>query len=362
MIRGKLTFLLPCSQADRISYWDFPYNNFNYSYVDAAIAAGYCTLSYDRLGIGNSSHGEPLNEIQAALEIGALYQLTSQLRQGQFPGVAHAFTKVVHVGHSFGSGQTLGLAAMYPDASDAVVLTGFSTNTSFAPLFLAGGNFQTASTVQPLRFGSVDLAQAQMLIANSALAGYAAGIDLSALPASQNLPNGYLLSGNAEADQFLFLLQGYFDPMLAAYAEMTKQPVTLGELLTVSSAPAMNPFSKPVLVFTGREWPKFLPASISILLLTLCFQKMMYLFAAGTALPRETPACLRSSNRQRRCFPWSTPAISPRTCSRIRPTVSRCTTTPRPDTRSSRTSSPARGCHRRNGNCHGRHIYQGWCT
>ena len=255
---------MPCSDADRTSYWDLPYNSYNYSYVDAAIASGYCTLNYDRLGIGNSSHGEPLNEIQAGLEIGALYQLTTMLRQGQFPGVPHTFTKVVHVGHSFGSGQTLGLAAAYPDASDAIVLTGFSTNSSFQPSFLTGANFQQASTVQPLRFGSVDLVQAQTLIANSALAGYAAGIDFSTLPKSQNLPNGYLLSGNAEADQLLFLLQAYFDPMLGMYAQSTKQPVTLGELLTVGSSPSMNPFAKPVLIFTGREWLAF-PSELWVL-------------------------------------------------------------------------------------------------
>ena len=237
------------------AYWDLPYNNYNYSYVNSATAAGYCTLSFDRLGIGASSHGEPRDEIQAALEVGALYSLTTLLREGRFPSVPHAFTKVVHVGHSFGSVQTLALAAMYPDASDAVVLTGFSTNSSFTPYFLLGANFMQASTVQPLRFGSIDLMMAQSLIANSALAGYAAGIDFASLPKGQGLPNGYLSSGNAAADQILFLLAGYFDPMLAMYAEQIKQPVTIGELLTVGSAPMMNPYKKPVLVITGREFP-----------------------------------------------------------------------------------------------------------
>lgn len=81
------------------SYWDSPYNNFNYSYVDVATDQyKYCTLSYDRLGIGNSSHGEPLNEIQASLEVAALAQLTMMLRNGTFPGVKQAFKKVTHVG------------------------------------------------------------------------------------------------------------------------------------------------------------------------------------------------------------------------------------------------------------------------
>lgn len=81
------------------SYWDTPYNNFNYSYVNVATDEyKYYTLAYDRLGIGNSSHGEPMNEIQAFLEIQALAALTTMLREGKFPGVKDKFDKVIHVG------------------------------------------------------------------------------------------------------------------------------------------------------------------------------------------------------------------------------------------------------------------------
>ena len=80
-------------------YWDSSYNNFNYSYVDVATDQyKYCTLAYDRLGIGNSSHGEPLNEIQSFLEVAALAELTIMLRNGTFPGVGTAFKTVTHVG------------------------------------------------------------------------------------------------------------------------------------------------------------------------------------------------------------------------------------------------------------------------
>jgi hypothetical protein len=63
------------------------------------------------LGIGNSSHGDPLNEIQAPLEVAATVALTMMLRNGTFPEVKKAFQKVVHVGHSFGSVQTFALAS-----------------------------------------------------------------------------------------------------------------------------------------------------------------------------------------------------------------------------------------------------------
>lgn len=84
---------------DDARYWDLSYNGFNYSYVDVATDKyKYYTLSYDRLGIGNSSHGEPLNEIQAFLEIAALAELTTLSRNGTLPGVTQRFGKITHVG------------------------------------------------------------------------------------------------------------------------------------------------------------------------------------------------------------------------------------------------------------------------
>lgn len=145
------------------------------------------------------------------------------LRTGSFPGVKHAFKKVVHVGHSFGAAQTYALANMYPHATDGIVLTGFSMNGSFVGFFQLGANFMIARHNQPVKFGSK----------------------------GQNLPSGYLLSGDAEADQTLFLLPGRYDPALGALGTVTKQPVTIGELLTLGSAPKINQYAGPVLVFTG---------------------------------------------------------------------------------------------------------------
>lgn len=45
-----------------ISYWDLDYEDHSYSYVNTALDAGYSTLAIDRLGVGNSTHGDPLNE------------------------------------------------------------------------------------------------------------------------------------------------------------------------------------------------------------------------------------------------------------------------------------------------------------
>lgn len=119
-----LSFTQQETEDDR--YWDLSFNNYNYSYVNTATDKyKYCTLTFDRLGIANSSHGEPLNEIQSFLEVAATVQLTQMLRNGTFPGVNHTFSKVVHVGHSFGSAHTYSLANMHPNLTDGIVLTGF---------------------------------------------------------------------------------------------------------------------------------------------------------------------------------------------------------------------------------------------
>ena len=122
------------------AYWDLPFHKGNYSYVNDAVAAGYSTFAWDRLGIAESEHGDPLSEIQALLEVDALRALTVALRAGDVEGISSGFDVVTHVGHSFGSQHTYALTAMYPDISDGITLTGFSQNGSFAGFFLIGGN------------------------------------------------------------------------------------------------------------------------------------------------------------------------------------------------------------------------------
>ncbi|KAH7336492.1 hypothetical protein BKA65DRAFT_527260 [Rhexocercosporidium sp. MPI-PUGE-AT-0058] len=209
------------------TYWDSPYAGYNYSYVNTAVDQfKYCILSLDRLGVGNSSHGEPLNEIQS---------------------------KVVHVGHSFGSAQTYSLANLYPELTDGIILTGFSMNASFVPFFAAGANFQQANLNQPLRLSNITGQRIQTLLSMYAdpLVDYIAPIDLSTIAAPQMLPNGYLVSSNAEANKYLFLKPKFYDAGILTLAEATKQPVTLGELLTLGSLVMMNNYNGPTMVITG---------------------------------------------------------------------------------------------------------------
>lgn len=205
------------------TYWDFNYDDFNYSYVNVATDDyGYYTLSYDRLGIGNSSHGEPRDEIQSFIEEAALHELVTMLRAGTFPSSKTAFSKVVGVGHSFGSAQTFAVSNLYPTDFNAIVLTGFTMNASFVGYFVAGANFIQANQ-------------------------NADGENLSAYP------NGYLVSSDIEANEYLFFFPGNFDVSVLEAAEATKKPVTVGEALSLGSLVMSNAFAGPVFVIDGEH-------------------------------------------------------------------------------------------------------------
>lgn len=174
----------------------------------------------DRCVFLQSDHGEPVNEIQALLEVDALRDLTEQLRGGDIKGLPSSFKKISHVGHSYGSQHTYALTAMYPDISDCMTLQGFSQNGSFAAFFLLGGGFVSANTI-------------------SALSDY---------------PDGYLAGGDSTAVQTNFLAPGMFDPAILDFATANGQPVTVGELLSFGGETAsMNNFAGPVHIVTGER-------------------------------------------------------------------------------------------------------------
>ncbi|KAL8829639.1 MAG: hypothetical protein Q9170_006076 [Blastenia crenularia] len=266
------------------TYWDLPFNNFNYSYIDVAVDHyGFCTLSIDRLGEGNSSKADPLSILQVPAEMSALYELTMMLRNGTLPSVPHAFTKIVHIGHSFGSALSFALAAMHPTASDGLILTGFSQNGSFLPTTTASWDSKLARLNQPLRFGNISysavscalstlssanltkvanalseynvtLGEIQQVFQTTDLGDLIAGLEPTQLPHAADLPSGYLTWTDAGSNQFAFLLPKFFDPIILQFAESSKFPYTLGELLTIGSGPHVAPaFKGPVQILTGQQ-------------------------------------------------------------------------------------------------------------
>jgi pimeloyl-ACP methyl ester carboxylesterase len=178
-------------------------------------------LAYDRLGIGKSSHGDPRDEIQSYIEEAALHELVMMLRAGTFPAVEHKFAKVIGVGHSFGSAQTYMVANNHPADFDAIVLTGFTMNSSFLGLFPPGANFIVANRNKDENLS--------------------------------NYVNGYLVASDIGAIEYLYFYPYNFDVGIMQDVEANKKPVAVGEVLTLGSLVTTNAYAGPVLVFDGSK-------------------------------------------------------------------------------------------------------------
>ena len=132
------------------SYWDIVPG---YSYVDAAVAAGYATAAYNRLGVGRSDHPDPIQVVQSPLDVEIQHVLVQALRAGKL--ASKAFKHAIGVGHSYGSIVQLAQNAKYPGDVDAAVLTGFVNELENLPYAVIANNPSIASTNNPLKFGSL---------------------------------------------------------------------------------------------------------------------------------------------------------------------------------------------------------------
>jgi pimeloyl-ACP methyl ester carboxylesterase len=84
----------------------------HYSWVNHATRRGYPTLAIDRLGHGDSpARPDPVSIIQFALETEIIHQLLSKLRASE---LGRSFSKIVYVGHSYGSLLGNSIARIYP--------------------------------------------------------------------------------------------------------------------------------------------------------------------------------------------------------------------------------------------------------
>ena len=133
-----------------ITYWDIAPGN---SYVDAAAAAGYATLAYDRLGVGASDHPDPIQVVQSYTDVEIEHGLVQVVRAGLFG--AAAFKYVVGVGHSYGSVIQVGVTSKYPKDLDAVILTGMSDTLMYLGSTILANNPAIAKLNKPTEFGSL---------------------------------------------------------------------------------------------------------------------------------------------------------------------------------------------------------------
>jgi pimeloyl-ACP methyl ester carboxylesterase len=121
-----LELLIHGSTCNR-TYWDFPYMPEHYSYVRHANRAGFATLAIDRLGSGASDH-PPAELVTVHATANAIHEIVTAVRAGSVSdteGHRVHFSKVILVGHSFGSNISWTEAGTYGDV-DGVILTAIS--------------------------------------------------------------------------------------------------------------------------------------------------------------------------------------------------------------------------------------------
>lgn len=191
-------------------------------------------------------------------------------------------------------------------------------NLSFAGYFAAGANFVQANTNQPFRFGNMSMTSAQTLLRMYGLEDAVSGL---APAQSFNYPSGYLVNANINSQQYLFFLPPHFDQGILELGEATKQPVTPGELLTLTSLPMVNAFAGPVLVLTGSKSP---PSRCSLdrrIPTETSDKAATFPIVEATALRLATPQSLQFLAPCQQTSQKSPPATSPPTSSRIQDTA-----------------------------------------
>ncbi|KAL2825347.1 Alpha/beta hydrolase family-domain-containing protein [Aspergillus cavernicola] len=215
-------------------YWDSELRPEDYSYVTAALKAGYSILTYDRLGVGNSDKPDAYEIAQTPVEREILKELTVLARSGGLTAAAASstrsnktfevpdFNKIVLVGHSLGSRLTLGVLSEYGDIVDGAVATGLILNGRFGAVGQRAFGLEYAGDSEPRRF--------------------------------RERGSGYLVQGTESSVQQIFFKKGYFDPEMLKYAEKIKETGTVGEFVSLDAVleqPAPG-YSGPLLFALGE--------------------------------------------------------------------------------------------------------------
>ena len=158
------------------------------------------------------------SESQFSNQLAILASLTNSIRQGKYTGTIGKPSKIVHIGHSFGTVLTHALIAAYPTISDGVILTGVGYNASALdfPGFFESARLNLASTVVPGKFPDLD--------------------------------SGYLYFADVIGNAASFFHAGNYDKEVLWYSQDIVQPPAIMEFAT--GQPTMLP-ELGVLNFTG---------------------------------------------------------------------------------------------------------------
>ncbi|KAK3361033.1 hypothetical protein B0T24DRAFT_660629 [Lasiosphaeria ovina] len=152
------------------------------------------------------------------LNIDTFHYLLNSVRTFPANPLGRTFSKLVWVGHSYGSFLGSTLARQFPSDADALVITGFST----------AGNFSG------------------VLTAHWTAAAHHA-------PALANLPAGYLTRAT-EANRTAVFYAGAFDPALPPFDFRVEGTITVGEAAAIPVLPEAAPaYTGPVFIATGAQ-------------------------------------------------------------------------------------------------------------
>lgn len=202
-------------------YWDFALAP-EYSLVKHAASYGISTFRYDRLGTGKSeTPANGFDVVRAQTEVAILEGVLEKLRNGtEVGGKKH--DKIVGIGHSYGSVQTQAVSKDRPELLDAVVLTGYTTNTTNLPGYLEAASYSIARNIFPDRLGEK--------------------------------PPTWLVTGSNANDIMGFFYPPYYSQAAFDLSRATEQSVTLGAFATISAVggEASN-FTGPVHVVNGAK-------------------------------------------------------------------------------------------------------------
>jgi pimeloyl-ACP methyl ester carboxylesterase len=159
-------------------------------------------------------------ESQALTQFAILQQLTTFLRSGKYTGTLGTPSKIVHIGHSFGSCISNALIDTTPQLSDAAILTGIGyTEVPTSGAFVEAFGLRIATLQAPGKWPGRD--------------------------------NEYVTWVDAPANPAAFFQGGSYDEEVLWYTEAAKQPLAAVELLTLYFLPKISlGFTKPVLVRT----------------------------------------------------------------------------------------------------------------
>ena len=206
-----------------------------------ANSQGYPSLAIDRLGIGKSDHPDPLQLVQAPYQAELYHDLIQKLR-GHDPlpaKVPNKWSRIVYVGHSYGSTLGTYISAKYPDDADAFLLTGAAVskpnqvNSTSLPYVLT--SYTSAPTYDPVRF-----------------------------PPSQIAPGYYVIANQtARRDVFYSPNTGLFSPALYERDIAIQETQTIGEVFSVYFVISQT-YNKPVFVTTGQSDAVFCDSSSGI--------------------------------------------------------------------------------------------------